>query len=50
VYFRAPGSNTREGPFTVGPGPEAGKYTLLDNDDNRVKEGQEIKERDLEAA
>jgi len=50
VYFRAPGSDTREGPFTVGPGPEAGKYTLFDKNDKQVKEGQEIKERDLEAA
>lgn len=49
MYLRASGSNTREGPFTVGLRTEAGNYTLLDDNDNRVKEDQEINESDLEA-
>jgi hypothetical protein len=52
VWYKAPGTGTRQGPYIVVQGPSARKYYLAAVDNIRVLvlDGREVNESELEEA
>jgi hypothetical protein len=50
VYLLNPGGGSREGPYVIASVPYAKIYTLSLENGQAVKNGDEIEEKDLEAA
>lgn len=50
MYFCAPGTVIREGPYTISSVPVTGQYTLVLPNGQQARNGNVVEEKDLKAS